>query len=72
MNPIAMVESACMMLDFVDEQNIAGNIRKAIAEVVVEGKVQTYDMAKMSGKADVVEKGAASTAQMADAIIDKL
>ena len=71
-NPIAMVESACMMLDFVDEQNIAGNIRKAIAEVVVEGKVQTYDMAKMSGEADVVEKGAASTAQMADAIIDKL
>ena len=71
-NPIAMVESACMMLDFVDEQNIAGNIRKAIAEVVVEGKVQTYDMAKMSGRADVVEKGAASTAQMADAIIDKL
>ena len=71
-NPIAMVESACMMLDFVDEQNIAGNIRKAIAEVVVEGKVQTYDMAKMSGRADVVEKGAASTAQMADAIINKL
>ena len=71
-NPIAMVESACMMLDFVDEQNIAGNIRKAIAEVVVEGKVQTYDMAKMSGRTDVVEKGAASTAQMADAIIDKL
>ena len=72
MNPIAMVESTCMMLDFVDEQNIAGNIRKAIAEVIVEGKVQTYDMAKMSGRADVVEKGAASTAQMADAIIDKL
>ena len=71
-NPIAMVESACMMLDFVDEQNIAGNIRKAIAEVIVEGKVQTYDMAKMSGRADVVEKGAASTAQMADAIINKL
>ena len=71
-NPIAMVESVCMMLDFVDEQNIAGNIRKAIAEVVVEGKVQSYDMAKMSGKADVVEKGAASTVQMADAIIDKL
>ena len=71
-NPIAMVESTCMMLDFVDEQNIAGNIRKAIAEVIVEGKVQTYDMAKMSGRTDVVEKGAASTAQMADAIIDKL
>ena len=71
-NPIAMVESACMMLDFIDEQDIAVNIRKAVTDVVAEGKVQTYDMAKMSGQADVVEKGAASTAQMADAIIDKL
>ena len=50
----------------------AEKIRDAISEVVVEGKIQTYDMAKMSGKADVVEKGAASTTQMADAIIEKL
>ena len=71
-NPIAMVESACMMLDFIDEQEIAKNIRKAVAEIVEEGKVRTYDMAKMPGKADVVEKGAASTIQMADAIIAKL
>ena len=71
-NPIAMVESACMMLDFVDEQIIASKTRKAIAEVVVEGKVKTYDMAKMSGRADVVKNGAASTREMADAIITKL
>ena len=71
-NPIAMVESACMMLDFIDEQIIASKTRKAIAEVVVEGKVKTYDMAKMSGRADVVENGAASTREMADAIITKL
>ncbi len=71
-NPIAMVESACMMLDFIDEPTIAAKIRKAVAEVVVEGKVRTYDMAKMTGRADVVEKGAASTTQMADAIIAKL
>lgn len=71
-NPIAMIESACMMLDFIDEQEIAKKIRKAVAEVVSEGKVRTYDMAKMSGRADVVEKGAASTSQMADAIIAKL
>jgi 3-isopropylmalate dehydrogenase len=71
-NPIAMVESACMMLDFIDEQYIAKRIRKAVAEVVEEGKVRTYDMAKMPGRADVVEKGAASTKQMADAIIAKL
>ncbi len=71
-NPIAMVESACMMLDFIDEQEMAAKIRKAVAEVIKEGKVRTYDMMKMSGRADVVEKGAASTAQMADAIIAKL
>jgi 3-isopropylmalate dehydrogenase len=71
-NPIAMIESACMMLDFIDEQDIAKKIRKAVAGVVAEGKVKTYDMAKMAGRADVVEKGAASTTQMADAVIAKL
>lgn len=71
-NPIAMIESACMMLDFIDEQAIAKKIRKAVADVVAEGKVRTYDMAKMTGRADVLEKGAASTTQMADAIIAKL
>ena len=71
-NPIAMVESSCMMLDFIDEQEIAKKIRKAVSEVVVEGNIQTYDMAKMAGRSDVVEKGAASTVQMADAIISKL
>jgi isocitrate dehydrogenase (NAD+) len=71
-NPIAMVESACMMLDYVDEQEIAIKIRKAVADIIKEGKVKTYDMAKMSGRADVVEKGAASTVEMAEAIINKL
>ena len=71
-NPIAMVESANMMLDFINEQDIAKKIKKAVADVVNEGKVRTYDMAKMSGRADVVKNGAASTTQMADAIIAKL
>ena len=71
-NPIAMVESSCMMLDFIDEQNIAGKIRNAVSDVVKEGKVKTYDMAKMSGQSDVVENGAASTIEMTDAIIEKL
>jgi 3-isopropylmalate dehydrogenase len=60
------------MLDFIDEQGIAKKIRKSVADVVREGSVQTYDMAKMSGQEDVIEKGAASTTQMANAIIDKL
>ena len=71
-NPIAMIESACMMLDFIDENDIAAKIRKAVAEVIAEGKVRTYDMMKMTGRPDVIEKGAASTQQMADAIIAKL
>ena len=71
-NPIAMIESACMMLDFINENDMAAKIRKAVAEVIAEGKVRTYDMMKMRGKPDVVEKGAASTKQMADAVIAKL
>jgi 3-isopropylmalate dehydrogenase len=71
-NPIAMMESACMMLDHIDEGEIAQKIRKAIAAVILEGKVRTYDMMKMPGRADVIKNGAASSTQMADAIIAKL
>jgi 3-isopropylmalate dehydrogenase len=71
-NPIAMIESACMMLDFIDEFEISKNIRKAVAEVISEGKIRTYDMMKMRGRADVIKNGAASTKEMADAVIAKL
>ena len=71
-NPMAMVESACMMLDFIDEKEKATRIRKAVADVIEEGKTKTYDMMKMSGKPDVINNGAASTTVMADAIIAKL
>jgi len=71
-NPIAMVESAIMMLDFIGENDIANKIRKAVAEVIKEGKVRTYDMLKMSGRPEVITKGAASTIEMAEAIIAKL
>ncbi|MGC9356186.1 MAG: isocitrate/isopropylmalate dehydrogenase family protein, partial [Mariniphaga sp.] len=71
-NPVAMIESACMMLDHLDEQQMAQKIRQAIAEVILEGKMQTYDMKKLPGSPDVLQKGAASTQQMTDAIISKL
>ncbi len=71
-NPIAMIESACMMLDFIDENDLAAKIRKAVAEVIAEGRIRTYDMMKMPGRADVVDNGAASTKQMTDAIIEKM
>lgn len=71
-NPIAMILSACMMLDHVGETGRATRIRDAIGKVVAEGKVRTYDMLRMTGGPDVVKKGAASTQQMGDAIIARL
>ena len=71
-NPIAMIESACMMLDYLDEKGISAKIRKAIADVIEEGNVRTYDMMKMAGKPEVVKNGAASTSQMTDEIIARL
>jgi isocitrate dehydrogenase (NAD+) len=71
-NPIAMFLSAVMMLEHVGEQEKASRIRKAIAAVVEEGKVRTYDMLRLTGGADVLKKGAASTEQMTEAIIARL
>ena len=71
-NPIAMVESACMMLDHLGENDISGRIRSAIGRVVSHGEARTYDMLKLPGRPDVLEEGAASTAEMADAIIAAL
>ena len=71
-NPIAMIESACMMLDYIDEKKISSRIRKAITSVIEEGKVRTYDMMKMAGRPEVIQNGAASTSMMTDAIIARL
>ncbi len=71
-NPIAMFLSACMMLDHIDEKETADKIRKAIAEVIEEGKTKTYDMMKIRGGADVFDKGACTTEEMTDAVIAKL
>jgi len=71
-NPIAMFMSAVMMLEHIGENEIALRIRNAIAKVIEEGKVRTYDMLKLKGGPDVFEKGAASTQQMTDAVISKL
>lgn len=71
-NPIAMILSACMMLDHIGEIEKAAKIRTAIAGVIKEGKVKTYDMMKLSGSPDVVKQGAASTTEMTNEIIKLL
>jgi 3-isopropylmalate dehydrogenase len=71
-NPIAMILSACMMLDHIGETDKAAHIRHAIANVIEEGKVRAYDMLKLKGSPEVLEQGAASTTEMTDAIIAHL
>jgi isocitrate dehydrogenase (NAD+) len=71
-NPIAMVLAASMMLDHIGETDRATRVRNAVAAVVEEGKVKAYDMMKLAGGPDVIGKGAASTQQLTDAILEKL
>jgi isocitrate/isopropylmalate dehydrogenase len=60
-NPIATILAAKMMLEWLGENEKAQAIENAVAEVIREGKVRTYDMG-----------GTASTLDMAQAIADKL
>lgn len=71
-NPIAMILSAAMMVEHVGEIDKADRIRTAVAKVVQEGKVRTYDMMRIPGGAKSISQGAASTVQMTDAILEKL
>ncbi len=70
-NPIAMILSAAMMLDHLGETEKAEQVRKAIAAVVEEGEVRTYDMMRLPGGAKAIAQGAASTTEMTDAILAK-
>ena len=71
-NPIAMSLSAAMMVEHVGEVDKAERIKSAVAAVVQEGTVRTYDMMRISGGAKSISQGAASTNQMTDAILAKL
>ncbi|MGA2920681.1 MAG: isocitrate/isopropylmalate family dehydrogenase [Candidatus Sulfotelmatobacter sp.] len=71
-NPIAMFLSAVMLLEHVGEIDKAGRIRSAIATVVAQGQVRTYDMLRIPGGAKAISLGAASTVEMTDAVVAKL
>ena len=71
-NPTAMILSAAMLLDHVGETSMAERVRRAVAEVVREGRVRTYDMLGLRGGPDVLDRGAASMTEMTNAIIAKL
>lgn len=71
-NPIAMILSACMMLDHIGETEKAEKIRNSVGLVISEGRVQSYDMLKVKGSPDVLSRGAASTEQVGNAVIEAL
>ena len=66
-NPMAMMLSGMMMLQYLKETDAADRLEKAIAELIVEGKDVTYDM-----KADRNDPTAVGTSGVADALIKKL
>ncbi len=71
-NPIAMILSAAMLLDHVGDPDKADRVRAAVAAVVKEGTVRTYDMLRLAGGANAIDRGAATTTQLTDAIIAAL
>ncbi|MCR4396741.1 MAG: isocitrate/isopropylmalate dehydrogenase family protein [Candidatus Saccharicenans sp.] len=60
-NPIATLLAAKMMLDWLGETGKANALEQAVAEVIKEGKVKTYDLG-----------GSAKTLEVARAVADKL
>ena len=66
-NPMAMMLSGMMMLQYLKETDAADRLERAIAEVIVEGKDVTYDM-----KDDRNDPTAVGTSGVADALIKKL
>jgi 3-isopropylmalate dehydrogenase len=71
-NPIAMILSGAMLLEHVGERDKAERVRSAVARVVREGRVRTYDMLRLPGGPDVTRRGAATTMQLTDAILGAL
>lgn len=60
-NPIAMILSSCLMLEFLGMQKEAENIQNVVEEVVIEGKIKTPDLG-----------GSNTTEDMKNEIIRKL
>ncbi len=60
-NPTAFLLSACMMLEYMEKNECAGRIRKAVNAVLSEGKHLTPDLS-----------GSATTREYVDAVIEQI
>jgi len=55
-NPIAMIQSVKLMLDWLGEKNNAKKLDQAIANVIREGQVKTYDIGGSNTSLEVAEE----------------
>jgi isocitrate dehydrogenase (NAD+) len=72
LNPCAAILAAAMLLDHAGEARRGQRVRDAVAAVVGEGRVRTYDMLRLPPGRDAVRLGAAPTSAMTDAILARL
>ena len=55
-NPMAMLLATKMMLDYLGEKEKADRLEKAIAEVIEEGRVKTYDLGGNNSTLEVAQE----------------
>ena len=55
-NPIAMIQSVRLMLDWLGEKNSAKKLEQSISQVIKEGKVKTYDLGGKNTSLEVAEE----------------
>jgi isocitrate dehydrogenase (NAD+) len=58
-NPMALVLSAAMMLDHLEELDAAKRVRRAVHEVLREGRTLTRDLGGSHGTTEIAEAIAA-------------
>ena len=55
-NPMAMLLTTRLMLEWLDEKKMAGRLERSIAKVIADGKVRTYDMGGDNTTLEVAEE----------------
>ncbi|HLJ47448.1 MAG TPA: isocitrate/isopropylmalate dehydrogenase family protein [Bryobacteraceae bacterium] len=68
-NPLATILAAKMMVEWLGETQIARNIEMAVADLVEQGEVRTYDMGGTAGTLDMA-RGVCESLSVAHAIAE--
>ena len=71
-NPIAAILAGALLAEHIGDGRVAETIRRAVAEVVAEGRVRTYDMLPGVSPHDAASFGAATTREMAEAVLSRV